>query len=174
MATTTSILAVSGSLRTASYNTAALRAAALAAPPGVAVHVFDGIGALPLFNPDLDNAPLAPVAAWRAALDAADAVLIASPEYAHGVSGVMKNALDWAVSMPTFPGKRVALLNTSPRAHHAHDALREILVTMSANLVPEASIALPLQGSRLDLEGILARADLVQALRGALVALAAA
>lgn len=171
---TTSILAISGSLRAASYNTAALRAAALVAPPGVAVHVFDGIGALPLFNPDLDNAPLAPVAAWRAALDAADALLIASPEYAHGISGVMKNALDWAVSMPTFPGKPVALLNTSPRAHHAQDALREVLATMSARLVPQASVALPLQGSRLDLDGILARPDLVQALREALVALAAA
>lgn len=174
MTTTTTILAVSGSLRAASYNTAALRVAALVAPPGVAVHVFDGIGALPLFNPDLDNAPLAPVATWREALEAADAVLIASPEYAHGVSGVMKNALDWAVSMPTFPGKRVALLNTSPRASHAQDALREILLTMSATLVPEASIALPLQGSRLDMDGILARADLVQALRGAVAALAAA
>lgn len=177
--TTTSILAVSGSLRAASYNTAALRAAALAAPPGVTVHVYDGIGTLPLFDPDLDGAvddaaPPAPVAAWRAALDAADALLIASPEYAHGISGVMKNALDWAVSMPTFPGKPVALLNTSPRAHHAQDALREVLVTMSARLVPQASIALPLQGSRLDLDGIVGRADLMQALRGALVALASA
>jgi NAD(P)H-dependent FMN reductase len=177
--TTTKILAVSGSLRAASYNTAALRAAALVAPPGVTVHVFGGLGALPLFNPDLDNAagatgPLAAVAAWRAALDAADAMLIASPEYAHGVSGVLKNALDWAVSMPTFPGKPVALLNTSPRAHHAQDALREILTTMSARLVPEASAALPLLGSGLDLDGILGRDDLVQALRGALVTLAAA
>jgi NAD(P)H-dependent FMN reductase len=169
-----SILAVSGSLRAASYNTAALRAAAACAPAGIAVRVFDGIGLLPLFNPDLDDAPLAPVTAWRAALDAADAVLIASPEYAHGVTGVMKNALDWAVSMPTFPGKPVALLNTSPRATHAQAALREILQTMSARLVPEASIALPLQGSGLALDGILARPDLVDALRGVVVALAAA
>jgi NAD(P)H-dependent FMN reductase len=169
-----SILAVSGSLRATSYNTAALRAAAACSPPGIVVRVFDGIGLLPLFNPDLDDAPLAPVAAWRAALDAADAVLIASPEYAHGVSGVMKNALDWAVSMPTFPGKPVALLNTSPRAMHAQAALHEILQTMSARLVPEASIALPLQGSGLALDGILARPDLVDALRGAVRALAAA
>jgi NAD(P)H-dependent FMN reductase len=105
--------------------------------------------------------------------DEADAVLIASPEYAHGVTGVMKNALDWAVSMPTFPGKPVALLNTSPRAMHAPAMLREILQTMSARLVPEASIALPLQGSGLALDGILARPDLVDALRGAVMALAA-
>jgi NAD(P)H-dependent FMN reductase len=167
------ILAISGSLRAVSYNTAALRAAARLAPPGVTVRVFDGIGALPLFNPDLDNAPLAPVLTWRAAIDQADALLIASPEYAHGVSGVLKNALDWAVSMPTFPGKRVALLNTSPRAFIAQGALREILVTMSAELVEAASIAVPLQGSQLDFDGILARPDLVEALRGAVLALAA-
>jgi NAD(P)H-dependent FMN reductase len=169
-----SILAVSGSLRAASYNTAALRVLARAAPPGVRVHLFDGLGALPLFNPDLDNAPLPAVTEWRQAIDAADAIVIASPEYAHGISGVMKNALDWAVSMPTFPGKPVALLNTSPRAHIAQDALREVLHTMSARLVPQASVAVPLQGSRLDAEGIQARPDLVAALRASVEALAAA
>jgi chromate reductase, NAD(P)H dehydrogenase (quinone) len=172
--TKVSILAVSGSLRAASYNTAALRVLAEAAPPEVHVRVFDGIGALPLFNPDLDNAPLPAVAAWRQAIDAADALLIASPEYAHGISGVMKNALDWAVSMPTFPGKPVALLNTSPRAIIAQDALREVLHTMSARLVPEASVAVPLQGSRLDLDGIRARPDLVADLRECAATLAAA
>jgi NAD(P)H-dependent FMN reductase len=171
---TLSILAVSGSLRAASYNTAALRILARAAPPDVHVHLFDGIGALPLFNPDLDNAPLPAVAAWRQAIDAADAIIIASPEYAHGISGVLKNALDWAVSMPTFPGKPVALLNTSPRAHIAQDALREVLHTMSARLVPQASVAVPLQGSRLDEAGIQARPDLVAALRACVEALAAA
>lgn len=169
-----SILAVSGSLRAASYNTAALRAIARTAPPCITVRVFDGIGALPLFNPDLDNAPLPAVAAWRGAIDAADALLIASPEYAHGITGVLKNALDWAVSMASFPGKPVALLNTSPRAHVAQDALREVLHTMSARLVPEASMAVPLQGSRLDLDGILARPDLLTTLQACVSALAAA
>jgi NAD(P)H-dependent FMN reductase len=172
--TKVSILAISGSLRAGSYNTAALRVLAEAAPPDVRVHLFDGIGVLPLFNPDLDNAPLPAVAAWRQAIDAADALLIASPEYAHGISGVMKNALDWAVSMPTFPGKPVALLNTSPRASIAQDALREVLHTMSARLVPEASVAVPLHGRRLDLDGIRARPELVAALRECAEALAAA
>jgi chromate reductase, NAD(P)H dehydrogenase (quinone) len=169
-----SILAVSGSLRAASYNTAALRAMAVAPPPDVTVHVFDGIGELPLFNPDLDNAPIAAVEAWRAAIEAADAIVIASPEYAHGISGVLKNALDWAVSMPTFPGKPVALLNTSPRAYIAQDALREVLHTMSAQLVPEASVAVPLQGSRLNFEAILARPQLMATLRACAQALAGA
>jgi chromate reductase len=169
-----SILAICGSLRAASYNLAALRAAARLAPAGISVRFYEGIGALPLFNPDLDNAGLAPVEDWRARIIAADALLIASPEYAHGVTGVIKNALDWAVSMETFPGKPVGVLNTSPRASHAQASLHEILVTMSARIVPEASVSVPLQGSGLDVAGILARSDMVATLAGALAALAEA
>lgn len=84
----------------------------------------------------------------------------------------MKNALDWLVSMDTFPGKPVALLNTSPRASHARDSLQEILLTMSARIIPAASISLPLQGSGLDTAAVLARADLAASLRAALLALA--
>lgn len=169
-----SILAICGSLRAASYNMAALRAAVQLAPAGISVHLYEGIGALPLFNPDLDDAGLAPVEDWRARIIAADALLVASPEYAHGVSGVIKNAFDWAVSMETFPGKPVGLLNTSPRASHAQAALHEILVTMSARMVPDASLSLPLQGSGLDAAGILARPELVAALEASLAALAQA
>lgn len=166
------ILAISGSLRAASYNTAALKAAARLAPPGVKVQLYQGIGTLPLFNPDLDNADIAAVDDWRAAIDSADALLIASPEYAHGVSGVLKNALDWAVSMASFPGKPVALLNTSPRATIAQASLREILLTMSASLVDAASTSLPLQGSQLNEHGILADDSLGASLRKAIDALA--
>jgi chromate reductase, NAD(P)H dehydrogenase (quinone) len=165
------ILAISGSLRAASYNTAALKAACMLAPAGISVRLEPGIGALPLFNPDLDDAGLPRVDAWRARIDAADALLIASPEYAHGVTGVIKNALDWAVSMASFPGKPVALLNTSPRATVAQTSLREILTTMSACLVEPASISLPLQGSGLTLGGILAQPELCAALGDALAAL---
>ena len=167
----TRILAVSGSLRAVSYNSAALRAARHLAPAACVVHVYQGLGELPLFNPDHDAAAPAAVEEWRAQLRAADALLIASPEYAHGISGVLKNALDWAVSMPDFPGKPVALLNTSPRASHAQAALREVLTTMSARLVPAASIDLPLQGSGYDTGAILADLALSQQLSDALLAL---
>ena len=64
-------------------------------------------------------------------------MIIASPEYAHGVSGVLKNALDWLVGSDGFAGKPVLILNAAPRARHAIVALREILATMSAQIVDE-------------------------------------
>jgi NAD(P)H-dependent FMN reductase len=95
-----------------------------------------GFAGLPFFNPDLDGAELsAAVAAFRTIIGSADGVLISSPEYARGVAGVMKNALDWLVASFEFPGKPVALINTSPRATHALAALRLTLETMSARIV---------------------------------------
>jgi chromate reductase len=79
----------------------------------------------------------------------ADALLIASPEYAHGVSGSIKNTLDWLVSCEAFVNKPVAVLNASPRAHHADAALRETLKTMSAVILEAASLTIPLLGANI-------------------------
>jgi chromate reductase, NAD(P)H dehydrogenase (quinone) len=149
------ILAISGSLRAVSLNSALLRAAARLAPTGVALRVFDGVAALPLFNPDLETRLPPEVVALHAAVADADALVIASPEYAHGVTGVMKNTLDWLVSFEHFVGKHVAVLNASPRAHHGDAALREILKTMSATIVEAASVSFPLLGAKLDEEGMI-------------------
>jgi chromate reductase, NAD(P)H dehydrogenase (quinone) len=138
------ILAVAGSLRKRSKNAAFCRAAARLPFAGLRVTVYAGLGMLPLFNPDLEMAPPSAVLRLRAEVSRADALLIASPEYAHGVSGVLKNALDWLVSFEGFVGKPVAVVNTSPRAHHGHDALLETLRTMSAAIIEEASITVPL------------------------------
>ena len=140
------LLAISGSLRAASINGAFCRAVARLAPPGHSVVVSSHPAQLPLFNPDLDASPPESVVRFRDAIAAAEALLIASPEYAHGVTGVIKNALDWLVSCEGAVGKPVALVNTSPRAHHAHDSLAEILVTMSMPVVANASMAIPLLG----------------------------
>src|SRR5438105_3467377 len=113
------ILTISGSLRSASSNTTLLRAAAALAPEGVEIILYDGLGDLPHFNPDLEEANLPSVMDFRARLRAADGVLISSPEYAHGVPGVMKNALDWVVGSGEFVDKPVALLNASPRSTYA-------------------------------------------------------
>jgi NAD(P)H-dependent FMN reductase len=140
------VLGVSGSLRSASLHAALLRAIAGRTWPGIAITLYDEVGALPLFNPDLE--PMAPPAVrWLwGAVDAHDALLIASPEYAHGVSAAIKNVLDWLVGYAPFYTKPVLVLNGTPRSHHADDALRETLRTMSATLVDDASPIIPLVG----------------------------
>ena len=164
------LLAISGSLRTASHNTAVLAAAKRLAPADVAVDLFDGIGKLPFFNSDLETPERLPeaVSDFRQIIGAADGLLISSPEYARGVSGVMKNALDWLVGSYEFPGKPVALINTSPRATHALAALILTLETMSADMIRDASITLPLLGTANDAESIVADPKLAGPLRGAL------
>jgi len=143
------VLAISGSLRRASINTAALEALARLAPEGVRVLIYHDLAKLPPFSPDddvEDRPKPEPVETFRALVGASDAIVIAAPEYAHGLPGVLKNALDWLVASETFAGKRVALINTSPRAFHAQASLREILATMAARLLPEAFATLPLTG----------------------------
>jgi chromate reductase len=163
------IIAISGSLRATSLNTAVLQAASRLAPTGVTIEIFEGIGNLPFFNSDLDGDRLPrEVAEFRAVIGVADALLISSPEYARGVAGVMKNALDWLVGSFEFPNKPVALINTSPRATHALAALTVTLETMSARLVQDASITLPLLGTANDAESIAANAELAAPLRSAL------
>src|SRR5262249_42854748 len=87
------VLAIPGSLRVASINAAFCRAASRLAPAPLKISVYSGLGELPLFNADLEADPPRPVREFRDAVGSASALLIASPEYAHGVSGVMKNAL---------------------------------------------------------------------------------
>ncbi|MBX3619209.1 MAG: NAD(P)H-dependent oxidoreductase [Rhizobacter sp.] len=165
------VLALCGSLRAASVNAAVLRAAAALAPAGLQVTLYPGLGALPLFDMDLDAALPPPVRALREAVARADALLIASPEYAHGVSSVMKTALDWLVSLEHFVGKPVALLNAQPRAHWSDGSLREILATMSARLVEPASVGLHLSADTLTTEGMLASPAVSASIRSALLAL---
>jgi chromate reductase, NAD(P)H dehydrogenase (quinone) len=168
------LLAISGSLRRASTNTAALEALARLAPEGVKALVYRDLAKLPLFNPDddvEDKPKPEPVETLRALIGASDAIVIASPEYAHGVPGALKNALDWLVASETFAGKPVVLLNASPRAFHAQASLREILATMAARLVPEAFAELSLTGKAVTAEDLLADAASARRLRESLDAL---
>lgn len=172
---TITLLAISGSLRARSSNTALLDAARLLAPPGMTIARYDSLAALPHFNPDLDtNPPLPAVAGLRAQIKAADGLLISSPEYARGVAGVMKNALDWMVSDLDFAGKKVALFNASPRAMHALAALRLTLETMAAQIVDEACLTIPLLSGPMDEEAIAADPALSKMIRNALAAFAQA
>ncbi|MEO8623567.1 MAG: NADPH-dependent FMN reductase [bacterium] len=172
------ILAISGSLRAASSNSAILRAAARVVPPPLTIEVYEGLDTLPYFNPDLDrefNDPALPltVRALRAAIAGADALLISSPEYAHGISGMLKNALDWLVGGPEMVEKPVAVINTSPHATHAIAALIETLRTMSVTLVDSACLTIAVPRNQSD-DSLAENAALATPLRNALLALGAA
>ena len=168
------LLAISGSLRPASSNTALLRAAAALAPEAVDIALYEGVAGLPYFNPELEETLPPPVVDFRAKVKAADGILISSPEYAHGVPGAFKNALDWLVGGEEFVDKPVALFNASPRASYAQESLAEILRTMSGRIVAEASVALPLLGQRLDVDGIVSNREMASTLRNAIAAFARA
>ena len=174
MSTSFNILAISGSLRARSSNTEVLRATSIVAPASVTVKLYDGLAELPHFNPDLDvEGALLPEAVQRlrAEIAAADGLLICSPEYAHGVPGSLKNALDWLVSAPEMVFKPIGLLNVSPRSTYAYASLAETLRTMSTQLVEGASIELPLAGTKLEAAGIAARPEWATKLRAAVEAL---
>ncbi len=115
MAETIRILGFAGSLRKGSYNKALLRAAVELAPKGSEVQIFD-IEGIPPFSEDLESEPAAKVKDFKAAIEAADALLIATPEYNYSMPGVLKNAIDWA-SRPygdnSFTGKPVAIMGAS-------------------------------------------------------------
>ncbi|WP_332656134.1 NADPH-dependent FMN reductase [Brevundimonas sp.] len=142
-------LAISGSLRASSSNTSLLRAARMLAAPPLVIRLYEDLGALPHFNPDVEggDAPLpAPVARLRRLCTDADALILSCPEYARGIPGSFKNALDWLVGSPDFAGTPVAMFNTSTRAVHAQAALKLTLETMSADVIEGACITVPLAG----------------------------
>ncbi len=171
----TRILALSGSLRAGSTNTTLLLAAARLAAPDIQIDLYEGLGDLPLFNPDLDGKEPEAIRRFQVALAAADGILICSPEYAHGVSGAMKNALDWLVSDVNLVGKPVALINASSRATYAQEALLETLRTMSWNVVADASRTVPVQRPGLSVDEILGdgvlRVELDRAIRAFVAAI---
>jgi chromate reductase len=163
-------------LRQRSVNGAALRAMARLAPfAGMEIVFGTGPGDLPHYNHDLDGDPCPDkVMQFRREVELSDGLLLAMPEYAHGMAGAFKNALDWLVSSLAFPEKPVALINTAPRASHAQAQLREVLTTMSARIIEPAAVTLPMQGRDLDDAAIAADPDLSTLLRSSLAAFSTA
>lgn len=167
------ILAISGSLRAASTNSALVAALARNEPSGCRVTVYDGLGRLPIFNPD-DEGERTPREAAHLinAVTNADGVVVSCPEYAHGVPGGMKNALDWLVSRDAAVGKPALLAHASPRSLFARAALAEIMRTMSFALY-DGGLEIMLLGKKpVEVEAILAEPANVKAMRDALTAFA--
>ena len=155
------VLTLCGSLRARSSNREILTAFEKLAPVEAQVEHYAGLGLLPHFNPDLDGESVPePVAALRLAIAAADVIVVSTPEYAHGLPGAFKNLLDWLVSDPAFAGKRVVILHAARGSVWALDSLKEILRTMSAEILQDASVLLPLGTNQIDANGIVTRDDL--------------
>ncbi len=168
-------LTISGSLRASSANTSILKAAAELAPVGVTVTRYDGLDDLPHFSPerDTDNPP-APVKHLRRLLQEADAVMICTPEYIHGMPGTLKNMLDWVVSSGEFVYKPVSVISAGPSdtgGSRAHESLVHTLDVMTAQLVEGASLIVPFVKTKLDAEGKVTDQVTVQQLQSAMNAL---
>jgi chromate reductase len=173
------ILGISGSLRSQSYNTNLLRAAAELLPPGVELELWDGLKAVPPYDQDDDVQPAPePVEAIRSAIAGADAVLFATPEYNSSVPGVLKNALDW-VSRPlktnALRNKPVAVVGASTGAFGAvwsQAELRKVLAAIGARVV-EGDVAVGHAPSRFDEKGRLTDDQTREQLAEVLLALVA-
>jgi chromate reductase len=153
------VLGVAGSLRQASYNRALLHAAAELAPADMTIEVFDLAG-VPLYNADVEAAgDPAPVAAFKQAIRAADAVLFATPEYNHGVPGVMKNAVDWASRPPrgaALGEKPVGIIGASPGmtgSARGQSQLRQAFEFTNSYCMPQPEILVFRAHEKFDAEG---------------------
>lgn len=154
------VCGIAGSLRRGSYNRALLWAARELAPEDMEIRIFDGMAEIPLFNQDVEaEGDPEPVQALKRAIAEADALLIATPEYNHGVPGVLKNAIDWA-SRPAhssvLSGKPAALFGASPGitgTARAQSQLRQAFVFTNTPVLPQPEILVYRAREKFDAEG---------------------
>lgn len=170
------VLGFSGSLRSGSFNSAALRATAGLVPGGMTVEAFD-LAPIPLYNEDVYAKGFPPpVADFRARIKAADALLICTPEYNYSVSGVLKNAIDWASRPPDqpFDGKTIAILSASPSftgGARAQYHLRQIFVYLNPLILNRPEVMISAAHTKFDAKGELTDDKVREQIRGLLEAL---
>ena len=172
------ILAISGSLQATGTITTFVRAILALAPENMTCTRYDGLADLPHISPDRDgDDPPTSVKDLRSSLRAADGVLICTPEYAYGMPGSLKNALDLIVSSGEFVNKPVAALSASPYptgSERAHTSLLLTLTALNATVPEGATLTVPLVRTKMDASGAVSDAATAQALRSVLDALARA
>jgi len=171
----TNIAAISGSLRVGSTNSALVRAMAAAAPAEVAVTIYEGLADLPHFSAELDgNDPPAPVKVLRGLLGAADGAILCTPEYAFGMPGSLKNALNWLVTSGELWRKPVVAISASPSARggeNAHAALLLTLTALEAEIVEAGSLKIPFVTTKVTKGGEISDIGTMQSLQTFLNAL---
>ena len=158
MAGSIKILGIAGSVRKASFNKSALRAAQKLVPDGASIEIFD-IGGLPGFNQDDEKNPPAKVTELKAKIRAADAILLVTPEYNYSIPGVLKNAIDWA-SRPygdsAWKGKPVAIMGASAGVlgtARAQYHLRQTFVFLDMPVVNQPEVMIGGAASKFDPAG---------------------
>jgi NAD(P)H-dependent FMN reductase len=145
------ILAIPGSIRASSSNFLLLRAIVETMAAELEVTIFEGVAALPHFDPGVTDPP-APVAGFLQLLRTSDGVIICTPEYAHGVPGSLKNAIDWTVSSAEFSGKPTVLITASTDGRFGHQALLETLRVIEARDVERLSLLIPFVRAKINAE----------------------
>lgn len=149
-----SILAISGSLREGSSNHNILQLLGKMIPDGIIYSIYDGIRNIPAFDPGIDNDnPPVQVTDFREKISQADGIIVCTPEYAFGVPGALKNALDWMVSSGSFSGKPTALITASTGGENAHEAMKKILGAIDAKFTPDTTLLIQFVRSKMDADG---------------------
>ncbi|MDB5136516.1 MAG: azr 2 [Mucilaginibacter sp.] len=166
------IFAISGSLRWGSSNHAILQALSKMCPTDINYSIYNGLSEIPAFDPGLDddNPPPA-ILSLRKQLADADGIILCTPEYAYGVPGALKNALDWMVSSASFSGKPTSLITASTGGENAHKALIKILGAIDANLLKNATLLVSFIRSKMDADGNIIDAETAQKLQSVFNAL---
>jgi chromate reductase len=160
------VIAISGSTRAQSSNLNLTKAIAGLAEGKFELTVFRGLTELPHFNPDLDNEnPPASITQFRNTLREFDGILICTPEYAMGVPGTLKNAIDWTVSSMEFSKKPTALITASSLGHKGHQSLLVTLKIIEAGVTDETQLVISHIKTKVNMKGEITHEETLQQVR---------
>lgn len=169
----TTIIAISGSLKSTSANTNILREMTKIAPENVIINIVDVLDQLPHFNPEITE-DIPTVTYFRNQIKSADGIIFSTPEYAFGIPGVLKNALDWLVFSGELNDKPVAVISVSPMQMGGDKALASLLLTLSAlgtNTPQKTTLAIGTIKSKMNEIGVVTNSSTLQELNGVLISL---
>lgn len=162
---TIEILTICGSLRSGSSNAKLIEAYSRCAPSGLTFTRLDTIGDLPIYNPDIDEDPLpSAVIEARSIVRSAELLIFSTPEYIHSLPAALKNLLEWLVGDPDFYGKKALILHANSSSQFALSELREVLSTMSAQILDQACVVVDLGSNKTTVDEILQNEDIKSSL----------
>ncbi len=166
------ILAISGSTRQSSTNLSLIKAIIDLSADKLDIKIFDGLSDIPHFNPDLDtDYPPKKVVDFRRQLKEADGILICTPEYAMGVPGTLKNAIDWTVSSCEFSNKPIALITASSSGQKGHLSLMETLKVIESDIPDDSQLLVSFVKTKVSAEGKITDAQTLEQVKKLLISL---